>query len=106
MPADDAGTETAMEIGYHASHEQFAPSRLLEIARQVEDAGFDAILSSDHAEQFEAAAHHIPVEELEPSMLISADPGWHAEALARLAAVGIDRMYLHQVGPDQERFVD
>lgn len=37
-----------MEIGYHASHEQFAPSRLLRLARQAEDAGFDAVLSSDH----------------------------------------------------------
>lgn len=35
-------------IGYHASHEQFAPSRLLRLVRLAEEAGFDAAKSSDH----------------------------------------------------------
>lgn len=56
--------------------------------------------------QFDAASRHVPADELEASVLMSADLGWHAETLARLAAIGIDRMYLHQVGTDQERFVD
>lgn len=37
-----------MEIGFHASHEQFPPSRLLRLATAAERAGFDAVLSSDH----------------------------------------------------------
>lgn len=35
-------------IGYHASHEQFAPSELLTCVRAAEDAGFAAIMCSDH----------------------------------------------------------
>jgi probable non-F420 flavinoid oxidoreductase len=35
-------------VGWHASHEQLAPSALLTAARQAEDAGFDAAMSSDH----------------------------------------------------------
>ena len=35
-------------IGWHASHEQIAPSRLLEDARLAEQAGFEAGMSSDH----------------------------------------------------------
>jgi coenzyme F420-dependent glucose-6-phosphate dehydrogenase len=35
-------------IGYHASHEQFAPSQLLKYAQQAEQAGFECIHSSDH----------------------------------------------------------
>lgn len=35
-------------IAYHASHEQFAPSRLLKLAQLAEQAGFDAVHSSDH----------------------------------------------------------
>jgi len=35
-------------IGYHASHEQFAPSELLRYAIMAEKAGFGAINSSDH----------------------------------------------------------
>lgn len=37
-----------IEIGYHASHEQFAPSRLLRLLRLAEEAGFHAAKSSDH----------------------------------------------------------
>lgn len=35
-------------IGFHASHEQFAPSELLSLATAAEAAGFDALKSSDH----------------------------------------------------------
>ena len=37
-----------VRIGYHASHEQFAPSHLLALTGQAERAGFDCIKSSDH----------------------------------------------------------
>ncbi len=37
-----------MKIGFHASHEQFTPRRLLELVQRAEDAGFKAVLSSDH----------------------------------------------------------
>src|SRR5688500_3403173 len=36
------------KIAYHASHEQFAPSRLLEWTVRAEQEGFDAFFSSDH----------------------------------------------------------
>jgi len=35
-------------IAYHASHEQFAPSHLLQLVQLAEKTGFDAIHSSDH----------------------------------------------------------
>lgn len=35
-------------IGYHISHEQFAPSHLLRLTRRAEQAGFQELLSSDH----------------------------------------------------------
>lgn len=37
-----------MQIAYHASHEQFAPSHLLQLVQRAEAAGFHAIHSSDH----------------------------------------------------------
>ncbi|ACM39559.1 MULTISPECIES: TIGR03885 family FMN-dependent LLM class oxidoreductase [Rhizobium/Agrobacterium group] len=37
-----------MIIGYHASHEQFAPSDLLSYVQAAQDAGFQAIMTSDH----------------------------------------------------------
>jgi len=38
--------------GLHASHEQFAPSRLLDVVELAEEAGFGAVLSSDHLAPF------------------------------------------------------
>ncbi|MDQ2674099.1 MAG: TIGR03885 family FMN-dependent LLM class oxidoreductase [Chloroflexota bacterium] len=35
-------------IGFHASHEQFRPDRLLRLVQAAEDAGFDAAMCSDH----------------------------------------------------------
>lgn len=35
-------------IGFHASHEQFAPACLLALARRAVDSGFDAVMCSDH----------------------------------------------------------
>lgn len=35
-------------IGYHASHEQFAPGNLVQLVRAAEAAGFDVAKSSDH----------------------------------------------------------
>jgi probable non-F420 flavinoid oxidoreductase len=37
-----------MKIGFHSSHEQFSPSLLLALAQEAQDAGFEAIKSSDH----------------------------------------------------------
>lgn len=45
---DEGMVLVALAIGYHASHEQFSPSMLLELAKTAEQAGFTAISSSDH----------------------------------------------------------
>jgi len=37
-----------IDIGYHASHEQFAPGELLDHLRRAEDAGFTHAMCSDH----------------------------------------------------------
>jgi probable non-F420 flavinoid oxidoreductase len=37
-----------LKIGFHASHEQFAPSLLLALAVEAQDAGFDTVKTSDH----------------------------------------------------------
>lgn len=41
-----------MKIGFHASHEQFPPSRLLELVCRAENAGFEAAMCSDHFAPF------------------------------------------------------
>jgi hypothetical protein len=44
----NAGGPRMTEIGYHASHEQFAPSELLECVKLAEEYGFSDVLASDH----------------------------------------------------------
>lgn len=41
-----------MEIGYHASHEQYAPSHLLDLVQRAEEAGFRSAMCSDHLTPF------------------------------------------------------
>lgn len=47
-----------VRIGYHASHEQFAPSELLRLVRMAEAAGFDCAMSSDHFKPWGPAQGH------------------------------------------------
>ncbi|GAB3650746.1 LLM class oxidoreductase [Glycomyces tarimensis] len=57
-------------------------------------------------EQFDAAAERVSDEALEGAVIVSADPARHTETLASYAELGVERVYLHQVGLDQERFID
>jgi probable non-F420 flavinoid oxidoreductase len=47
-----------MRVGYHASHEQFAPSQLLRHVRHAEAAGFQAAMCSDHFAPWSARQGH------------------------------------------------
>ncbi len=46
------------EIGYHASHEQFAPSALVDFVRRAEAAGFESAKSSDHFHPWSSSQGH------------------------------------------------
>jgi coenzyme F420-dependent glucose-6-phosphate dehydrogenase len=48
----------AARVAYHASHEQFPPSRLLQLAGLAEKAGFTGISSSDHLQPWTPAQGH------------------------------------------------
>lgn len=45
-------------LGFHASHEQIPPSRLLEDVQAAEAAGFEAAMCSDHVEPWSVAQGH------------------------------------------------
>jgi probable non-F420 flavinoid oxidoreductase len=57
-------------------------------------------------EQFDLAAHHVRSEDVRDTVLVSADPARHVEALRELAALGFDELYLHHVGREQRAFID
>lgn len=45
-------------LGFHASHEQISPARLLKDVQLAEQAGFDAAMCSDHIEPWSARQGH------------------------------------------------
>jgi len=59
-----------------------------------------------HPAQIAIAATHVTPSDLDGAVRISADPGRHVEWLSRDVARGFDALYLHEVGPEQERFVE
>ena len=59
-----------------------------------------------HPEQIAAAASHVAPADLDAAVRISASLEQHAAWLRDDLAMGFDGLYLHEVGPDQERFVE
>ncbi len=59
-----------------------------------------------HPSQISAAAQHVRPEHLDGAVRISSDPGQHVEWLRRDLERGFDALYLHEVGPEQERFIE
>ncbi|MDP3893477.1 TIGR03557 family F420-dependent LLM class oxidoreductase [Nocardioides sp.] len=56
-------------------------------------------------EAFDRATRMTTVEEVAGSVLVSDEPAALAADLHRLAEEGVDRVLVHHVGPDQERFL-
>ncbi len=59
-----------------------------------------------HPAQIAAAATHVTPDDLDAAVRISSDVGRHVEWLRRDLERGFDALYLHEVGPEQERFVE
>jgi probable non-F420 flavinoid oxidoreductase len=59
-----------------------------------------------HPEQIAAAAGHVTTDDLDSAVRISASLEEHAAWLRDDIELGFDALYLHEVGPEQERFVE
>jgi probable non-F420 flavinoid oxidoreductase len=56
--------------------------------------------------QFDEAARIVRSEDVTDAVLVSAEPAQHVKWLRELSDLGIDALYLHHVGQDQDRFID
>lgn len=56
--------------------------------------------------QFEAAAQHIRVEDMEPTIRVSSSTDQHLEWLREYLDMGFERLYLHNVNTRQEPFIE
>jgi coenzyme F420-dependent glucose-6-phosphate dehydrogenase len=57
-------------------------------------------------EEFDTATRFVRPEDMRQSVWISADPGWHVARLAELVELGFKEIQLHQVGRNQQAFID
>ncbi len=80
----------------HVAHEQWATNTF----------GGALAWELETPAQFDEAARFVRPEDVTRSVLVSSDLGRHATWLTELCDLGFDGLYLHQVGPDQERFVE
>jgi alkanesulfonate monooxygenase SsuD/methylene tetrahydromethanopterin reductase-like flavin-dependent oxidoreductase (luciferase family) len=55
---------------------------------------------------FEQMAKLVRIEDFEGRMVISSDPDDHREHIQRFLDVGVDRVYLHNVGRNQREWID
>lgn len=55
---------------------------------------------------FEQLARMVRPEDFAGRMLVTSDPDLHRAHLQRFVDLGVDRIYLHNAGPDQREFLD
>jgi alkanesulfonate monooxygenase SsuD/methylene tetrahydromethanopterin reductase-like flavin-dependent oxidoreductase (luciferase family) len=84
--------ETALAI----AHDQWRTGTI------VGDLAWDLELPA----QFDEAATNARLEDVTASVLVSADPMQHAKWLRELVHLGVEQIYVHHVGKEQERFIE
>ena len=68
--------------------------------------GSDVLATLRTPAQFEAAARFVSIDEILKELPVSAEPRVHAERLQQYIEHGVDDVYLFNVGPDQEEFIE
>ena len=66
----------------------------------------DLAWNLDLPAQFDEATKDVRPEDVTESVLVSADTAQHAKWLRELVDLGVDAIYLHHVGKEQDRFID
>ena len=87
-------------IGYALSSEERTPQEPVELAC-VAELGQELPLPR----YFRQATEALTREQVAEQVVCGGDPGPHREKIEEFADAGFDRVYVHQVGSDQEAFM-
>ena len=60
----------------------------------------------DRPEAFDERTADATPEQVAATLEVSSDPARHLDHLAGIADLGVDRIYLHHVGTEQDAFID
>jgi probable non-F420 flavinoid oxidoreductase len=68
--------------------------------------GSDLAWNLELPAQFDEAARHVRPDDVSGPVLVSADTGRFVKWLLEIAELGVDAVYLHHVGQQQDRFIE
>jgi probable non-F420 flavinoid oxidoreductase len=104
----DAGGRGPVALQVHLSYAHDDAEALRVAHEQWRNSVFAGTVAweLETVEQFDAIGAHVQPDDVRGHVLVSADPGQHLVWLRELVSIGFDQIYLHQVGPDQERFIE
>lgn len=96
---------------YLQAHVSWAPTddeALTNAHDQWRSNAFPGGVSEDIAlvSQFDALSQLVTPEEVRGSVLVSSDLGWQVDTLGAYADLGFEALFLHNVGRNQEEFID
>ena len=104
----NGGADKPMFLQVHLA---YAPTE-----REARDAAFaqwgqnclpnSVMTDLSHPSQIREASTHVTPADIDAAVRISADVGQHVDWLQRELDRGFSGLYLHEVGPEQERFVE
>ena len=93
-----------MELGYALSSEEHSPADLVRHARLAEDAGFGFV--NEHVLGARWPAPDERLEMLDEAVEAGPDADEYLDELKEYDQAGYTHVYVHQVGPDQEGFLE
>jgi coenzyme F420-dependent glucose-6-phosphate dehydrogenase len=72
------------------------------------NAGLEGPLNQELAipAYFEAAAEMVEADDLAEALPLGPDPDRHLQAVKEFEEAGFDHVYVHQIGPDQDGFLE
>jgi probable non-F420 flavinoid oxidoreductase len=92
-----------VHVAYAPTEDEARRAAFSQWRQNVQDSSVSASLA--HPEQLTAAGASVTPADLDRAVRISSDPGQHADWLRADLELGFEALYLHEVGPEQERFI-
>ena len=105
---DGGGEGKPVYVQQHLSYDDDEERALTMAHEQWRSNAFPSVLMWDLElpEQFEAAAAHVRPEDLHEHVCISSDLGRHVGWIEEVLDLGVDGIYLHHVGQEQDGFLE
>ncbi|WP_210480830.1 TIGR03885 family FMN-dependent LLM class oxidoreductase [Naasia sp. SYSU D00948] len=104
----DAGGKGTVSVQMHLSYAD-TDDEALRIAHDQWRFGVISpplIWDLDSPAAFDQASEHVPPEAVHKSVVVGSEPGFFLERIQAVLDLGIDELYLHHVGKDQDPFLD